>query len=282
MDPIVARKCWRTLEPYHGLVYFASEATERYAALGIEGQNGYFASRAAPMGAVPAEVVIATFYNFHPALVRAAVPAVWAEATPSQLVDARLAGIDVALRDVLGDDAVRSGEVLEAAGIAQRATDTCRPEGRPLYAGHASLDWPDEPHLVLWHAVTLLREFRGDGHVAALLDADVAGCEALVMHAATGEVPAAALQSTRAWSDVEWAAAVERLAERGIVDAEGGFTDAGRTMRAEIEGRTDALALAPWASIGDDACAALREMVRPLSRAIVESGRFGFDARQPR
>ena len=173
--------------------------------------------------------------------------------------------------------------MLEAAGSTRRAAEACRPEGRPLYAGHASLEWPDEPHLVLWHAITLLREFRGDGHVAALLEADVDGCEALVTHAASGEIPAAALQMTPR---------VERRRVGGCGRAPR-RTRPGRRRPAaspmpdarcagEIEGRTDALALAPWASIGEDACAALRETVRPLSRAIVESGRFGFDARSPR
>ena len=90
MTAVLARKMWRTLEPYHGLVYFTPHAAAAYAALGITGQAGYFASRAAPMGPVPAGVVIATFYNFDPRLVRAAVPAVWRAASPVDITAARL------------------------------------------------------------------------------------------------------------------------------------------------------------------------------------------------
>ncbi|HYZ92884.1 MAG TPA: hypothetical protein VFA34_10900 [Actinomycetota bacterium] len=272
MDPIVARKMLRTLEPYHAWVYFAPEPRERYAALGItDGRMGYFASRSAPMGAVPAEVVIATFYNFNPELIRRSIPAAWSIASPDKLVAARLEGADAMLRRTVGD-AIASPEMAEAAELARRAAGACTPEGRPLYAGHAGLDWPDEPHLVLWHAQSLLREFRGDGHIAVLTAAGLSGCEALVTHGAAGEVAPETLQRSRAWSDDDWNAAVVSLRERGWVNAEGSFTDHGRTQRDVIEDRTDELAMAPWEEIGEDACTKLRALVRPWSKAIVESG----------
>ena len=102
MEPIVARKTFRTLEPIHGLVYFAPEATDEYAALGVTGRSGYFASRAAPMGAVPAEVVIATFFNFEPGLVRRAMNGVWDLVTPAALIDARFRGAKAALERAAG------------------------------------------------------------------------------------------------------------------------------------------------------------------------------------
>jgi hypothetical protein len=274
VEPITARKAWRTLEPYHGLVYFAPEPAAAYAELGITGRDGYFASRAAPMGAVTGAVVQATFFNFHPTVVHRSIPAAWAVAGPSDLVAARFAGADLALRRAVGaaldPDAVRA-----ALAIARRATEACEPSGRPLYAGHAALAWPDEAHLALWHAVTLLREFRGDGHVACLVDAGLDGCEALVLHAATGEVPRAVLQTSRGWSDDEWAAAVDRLAGRGLVTDDGAFTDAGRAHRAAVEARTDELALAPWRAVGDEAVEELRGLVRPMSKAIVDGGGLG-------
>jgi Helix-turn-helix family len=276
MDPVIARKTWRTLEPYHGLVYFAAEPTERYAALGIDGQDGYFASRAAPMGAVSAEVVVATFFNFDPRLVRHALPAAWENATPGAVLEARLAGIDAALPRTIGDEACSSGEMARAAELALAAARSCAPEGRPLAAAHAALDVPDEAHLVLWHAITVLREFRGDGHVACLVEAGIDGCESLVLHAAMGEIPARALQATRGWSDDAWAAAVDRLRARGWVETDGSFTAAGRGIRQAVEDRTDELALEPWRVLGEDGCAELRALVRPWSKAIVAGGAFGL------
>ena len=276
MDAVVARKCWRTLEPYHGLIYFSPSAAAAFEAIGLEPRHQYFASRAAPLGPVPAEVVIATFYNFHPQLVRAAIPEAWERATPARILEARLTAADRALREALGDS-LDSPAVAEALSLARVAAEAASEDltGRPLFAAHASLDWPDEPHLALWHAVTLLREHRGDGHIAALLVDEVGPCEALVMHAATGDVPVDVLRSTRAWSDVEWATGEETLRGRDWLDETGALTEEGRKHRAWVEERTDELALPPWAALGEDGCARLRELVRPLSRAISEGGALG-------
>ena len=274
MEPLIARTTWRTLEPLHGMIYFVPEAAERYAAAGITNDRaGYFASRAAAMGEVAADVVIATFYNFHPDVVRRAIPHAWTEASATSLLAARLDAADAALRRALGD-AIDGDEVTRAAEIAREAAlVACEHlEGRPLFAGHAGLDWPDAPHLVLWTAQTMLREFRGDGHIAALAVEGISGCEALVMHGASGDVPATVLQASRAWSDDEWSATVDRLADRGLLDGSGAFTDAGRSLRQAIEDRTDRLAMLPYAAIGEERCAELRELARPLSKAVVDGG----------
>jgi hypothetical protein len=277
MDAVTARKTWRTLEPLHGFVYFAPEALEELTAIGLSPEVGgtYFPSRAAPMGAVPAEVVIATFYNFRPSVVRASIPRAWGIVTPEEVIAARLRGADRALRRMLGAGA-DSPDVAEAAELARqvalRAMET--PEGRPLFAAHASLDWPDEPLLVLWHAQTLLREYRGDGHIAALVTESVSGLEALVLHAATGEFPAAGLQSTRGWTDAEWASATEALRARGWVDEGGHLTETGRAHRQSVEDCTDALALAPYAAIGEEGCTRLRALARPFAKEVAGSLRL--------
>jgi hypothetical protein len=275
-DPEVARKTWRTLEPVHGLVYFAPEPAAGYADLGVTGRAGYFASRAAAMGAVRAEVVIATFFNFRPSLVFDALPRAWDAAPPPEWLTARLDGIDAALRRVLGADVVASDDMRLAADLIAPAAAAVADHagGRPLAASHAGTPRPDAPHLALWHSITALREHRGDGHIACLVEAGVDGCEALVLHAATGDVTRGVLQTTRAWTDDEWAAALDRLASRGWVGADGAFTDEGRARREAIERRTDALAAAPWAAIGEEACEQLRQLVRPSSKAVVAAGTF--------
>ena len=276
MEPIVARKTRRTTEVYHGMVYFVPEAAARYAPLGIEGFSGYFGSRAAAMGAVSAPTVVSTFFNFRPELVHDAIPACWEAAPPERWWDARLEAVDAALRRIMGDDHPAAPETARAAELATTAARSARTEGRPLAAAHLAQDVPDEPHLALWWGITVLREHRGDGHIAALVDAGLGGCEALVLHAATGEVPALALRTTRAWTDGEWAATVEGLHARGLVEADGSFTDAGRALRDEIEDRTDRLGLQPYEAIGEDGCAELRSLVRPWSTAIVSGDDFGF------
>lgn len=269
VEPAVARRLWRTLEPCHAVVYFAPEARQAYAAAGLKGGwMGYFASRAAPMGPVPAPVVTATFFNFSPAMVARAIPDAWRLSTPERVLAARFAVADAALGRSFGGPA----EVREAADLARRAAEGCDPAGRPLFAGHSSLEWPGEPHLALWHAATLLREFRGDGHVAALVAEGLDGCEAHVTLAATGAVPRATLQPNRGWSDDDWAAAEARLAARGWLDAAGALTDAGWAGRRAVEDRTDRLALAPWERLGEAACARLHDLASSLSRLVVERG----------
>ena len=274
MDPITARKTWRTVEPIHGMIYFAPEADEQYRLVGVtDRQAGYFGSRSAAMGEASAELVIATFYNFNPESVRAAIPMVWQEVRPEEFVDARLVAADHALRRLLGD-AVASAEMVAASRLARNAAlAACdRLEGRPLFAGHASLAWPDQPHLVLWHAQTLLREFRGDGHIAALVAEDVSGIEALIMHGGTGEIGPEVLQNTRNWSDAAWTSAVDRLIGRGLLDPDGTLSRLGAERRQWVEDRTDTLALAPYEAIGEEGCDELRQLVRPFSRAIVAGG----------
>jgi len=273
MDPQVAHKTSRSLEPYHGVIYFLPEATDAYAKLGVTGRDGYFASRSAPLGKVSAGVVIATFFNFNPSLIHHAIPSAWEQTTPGAMLDARLEAIDSGLRRLLGD-VVDSADVARAAELARAAADACTNPGRPLYAGHATLPWPTEPHLVLWHAITLIREYRGDGHIACLVAEGLDAVEALITHAASGAVPRIALQSSRAWSDEEWDAGVARLAARGIVTDDGEFTPEGTALRQRIEDQTDVLGLPAWEAIGEDACQQLREIVRPWSRTIVDSGTF--------
>ncbi|WP_405816620.1 hypothetical protein OG241_18575 [Streptomyces sp. NBC_01390] len=270
---VFARQTWRTLEPYHGAVYFSPEAASQYAELGVDARTGYFASRSAALGTAPAGLVIATFNNFNPRLVRRAIPAAWEVATPQQFTAARLAGIDATLRRILGED-ISSPALARAAELARTAAEVTvsHLHGRPLFAAHAALPWPDAPHLVLWHAQTLLREFRGDGHVAALLTAGLSGLEALVTHAATGEISAAALRDSRAWTEEQWEQAVRDLRERGWLDEgpQPALTEDGTRRRAEIEHNTDRLAALPYVTLGPAACAELRSLVRPFSLAVAK------------
>jgi len=284
MTPENARRTWRSFETVHGMIYFTPDAAEHYAAAGVgHHRTAYFASRSAPMGAVPSEVTIATFYNFSPALVRKAMDGVWQHTTPEAVLAARLTAADSSLTRAFGADVLASAELKEAAEQLRRAALVAaeRPEGRPLFAGHASLPWPDEPHLVLWHAQTLLREFRGDGHIAALTTEGLTGIEALISHGASGDVPAPVLQKSRAWPEDAWNAAVAGMAERGLVDESGTFTDDGRAQRARIEETTDRLAVAPWAALGEDTCARLRATGKKLSRLVIDAGLMGAMAQPP-
>ena len=276
MDPLTARRTWRTPEMIHGFIYFAPEHTQAYAALGLSARAGYFASRSAPMGAASAELVIATFFNFEPAYVRREMAGVWDNVTPAALLDARRDATGAALRRILGPEVAESSDVEDAAGLARRAAEAAcaHLSGKPLFAGHASLPWPDDPLLVLWHAQTLLREFRGDIHIAAMTAEGIDGCEALVTHAATDDMTRKLLQGSRVWSDDQWDAAVEALRTKGHLDSEGAFTDKGAESRQRIEDQTDAGALMAYVALGDDGCKRLRSLCRPMSQTIAAAVQF--------
>src|SRR4051794_20180045 len=156
---------WRVLEPYHAVTYFSPEARQAFKDAGLRGfWMGYFAGRAAPMGAVGPGVVTATFFGFRHDMVAKALPDAWGFATPTDVLTARLNGVDASLRPLLGDR-LDGAEVAEAASLARTAAEAAGRAGRPLFAANADLPWPAEPHLALWQAATMLREHRGDGHV---------------------------------------------------------------------------------------------------------------------
>lgn len=262
------RTLFRSLEAVHGMIYFAPEADTRYASVGLDRPGGYFASRAAALGAVGADVVIATFYNFNPEIVRARIPQAWEKVTPQRMIELRLEAADEALGKVLPDDLKEITELARRA--AERAGEM--PQGRTLFAAHAGLPWPDETRLQLFHAQTLLREFRGDGHLAALLRHNVTGIEALVLHAATGDYPAEVLRRTRVWSEEQWAATVEDLRSRGLVGEDRLLTEKGREFRQGIEDDTDRMAAPAYDVLSDHEKQRFVELAAPLSKAVVDGG----------
>jgi hypothetical protein len=233
-----------------------------------------FALRSAPLGPAPAELVTALFYNFHPGLVRRAVPDVWSVASPQRYLGVRLEAVDAALRRLLGAELLASPRMAEAAEIARSAALAAPTAGRPLAAANAALDWPDPPHLQLWQAQTVLREHRGDGHVAALLTAGFDPVETLVLFAADQDLDGDWLRARRGWSEAEWAQARERLADRGLIEPAGPLTPAGRAAREGVERCTDELADRPWAEVGEERADRLVELVAPLVAAIVAGEGF--------
>ena len=269
----------RAMDVLHGVSYYAPEVDQKLADAGLRpGRMCYFASRSAAMGAVSAGVTTATFYNFNPALVARHIPRAWGLASLDDILAARLRGADRALRRLLGDDVALSPAIHEAADLARAATVELSPQGRPLYAAHAELPWPAEPHLALWHAATLLREHRGDGHVAVLLGSGLTGLEALITHTATGRgFTVAAAKATRGWSDAEWAIGQAGLRAREILDDDGGLTAAGMELRNAVERATDELGAAPWITIGPEATDRLIDLGRGLSRQLLASGAFSAD-----
>ncbi|MDQ0698154.1 MULTISPECIES: hypothetical protein [unclassified Streptomyces] len=268
------RQMWHLLEPLHAVLYYAPEAFDEAAALGYDVEErwaSYFAWRAAPLGAVGTEEAVRTFHSFAPAMVERHVPGIWATAAPDAVLAARLRAADRSYRALFGDR-VEGPQFAEAAALARRAAEAVAP-GAPggLGPANSGLPWPDAPHLVLWQAATVLREHRGDGHIAALAGAGLDPVESLVSFAAVGAAPAEVFAS-RGWGAEEWGGALRRLQERGLLAADGTATDAGRELRAKVELRTDEEAAAPWRALGEPGRERLVELLGEPWLEVIGSG----------
>jgi hypothetical protein len=266
------RRLSRTVEAVHTLSYYTPEISQ----LTDDGFRGwwhaYFAYRAAPMGPVPAPVVTAAFYNFAPRMVERAVPGVWDIMAPEAILARRQELVVAAIDRIWGDG--RLAAVLgEAAELADVAVSDLAAEARPLAAAHAALPRPDgSAGLRLWHACTIWREYRGDGHNIALAAAGIDALESHLLMAAHGRGNQATITGIRGWTEDEWAAAQNRLQDRGILAADGSYTDHGRAFRSEIEAATDELSGRPVANLGPDRANRLQELLEAVTADLLESG----------
>ncbi|MFE7135174.1 hypothetical protein ACFVIM_30385 [Streptomyces sp. NPDC057638] len=273
------RRCQDPLNTLHATVYFSPDTARELDALGVTGWGAaYFATRAAAMGAVGPGPVTAAFYNFSHDHIARFLPSVWESASPEKVLAARWRAADATLRRLLGEEVLAAAHLTEAATLAARATEGCSRPGRPLYAAHADLPRPDEPHLALWHAATLLREHRGDSHTAALLAVGLDPLEAVVSHTATGRgMSPRWVLSTRGWRREDWDAAAARLRERGLLDPAGALTAQGTAVRAELEALTDRLDSGPYTHLGAAGVERLTALGRELAGRALSAGAFPAD-----
>jgi len=259
-----SRSMWTLFEPIHAVTYFAPEARTAYERAGLRGfWRGYFAGRAAPLGAAGAAVVTAAFFNFAPAFVARAIPGVWELITPDEALRVRLDGATGALGSLL---AGQEPAAAAAAGLLGQAIGELDFSGRVLASADAALPAPDSGFAALWQAATVLREHRGDGHFAALAAADIDGCEAVVLRCCL-DLRREVLQPVRGWTDEAWDGALSRLAARGWIGADGALTSAGREAHAAVESATDWAASRPWARLAPETTAEIAAALTPLARA---------------
>ncbi|MGW2156922.1 MarR family winged helix-turn-helix transcriptional regulator [Nonomuraea sp. NPDC001699] len=246
---------------------FSEVANEAFLAVGMRNYwDGYFAGRAAPLGTAPPEVVHAVFYNFADGEVARHIPWVWGKITPQEAITVRERGSAAALRQMIGELADSPG-LVRATDLAIRAAFSAPTEGRPLYAGLRALDVPEEPVARLWHVATLLREHRGDGHNAALLAHGIGGTEAHVLMALSLGMRAEEFGRVHHLPKAQLAAVVDGLRDRGLVDADGGFTPAGRETKQRIEALTDDLAAPAYDVLSADELDELAAGLQPIAAA---------------
>lgn len=274
MQTQISRAMFQVYEPIVLTGYDAPELQTICNQLGLnEHRMSYYAVRAAALGPVSAEVVSAAFYHHTLEMVSPAIPLAWSIASPKRIIDARFEAVDQALRRLLPGQ-IESAEITEALELVREAVIGCSIAGRALFAAHAALPWPSEPHLALWHGLNLLREHRGGGHISALMEAGLSPSQAAPMLIAmTGE--ARAIRFSWRWPDDVWNPAVADLQERGWLDDAGALTEKGLAARSHIEDETDGLALGPWLQLGKERTHRLWTLLRDLVQMILDQNGLG-------
>lgn len=269
-----ARRLFELLEPICLVTYFADEPNEELAALGHRTYwDGYFAARAAPLGRVPAQVVDAAFYSFADGEVARHIPSAWETVPPEVSFAAWRRGSAASVRRILGDELSDSPGLARAADLVTQAATSAPTQGRVLYAGWRTLPVPTDPVTRLWHSATMLREHRGDGHVAALLGARIGGTEAHVLSALEmGIHPPTSFGRVHHLPQQRLTEVMDGLRNRGLVDADGRFTDAGRATKERIEALTDELAAPPYDALSAAELDELTTELEPLAATMTAAG----------
>jgi hypothetical protein len=268
MEPM-ARRMFELVEPIGVIPYSADEPNEAMFALGFTDYwDTYFAGRAAPLGLVPAEVVDALFYNFAPGEVARHIPLVWRTTTPEAAIAARQLGCASALRRIL-DDHVDAPAFARATELLLEAASSAPVEGRPMYAALRSIPIPDDVVARLFHAASLLREHRGDGHIAALMVEGVGGLEAHVLLALDMGMPAERFGRIHHLPAAQLAAVVDGMRDRGLIGDDGWLSELGVAVKRRVEALTDDLAAAPYECLSPDELDELVAALEPLAALLV-------------
>jgi hypothetical protein len=262
-------------EPIGANVYFAPEAHANYAKLGLAGFGpGYFCSRGASMGKPTGLVVTSAFGVFSPAIVVPSVNEGWSKTEPEPLLQARYDGATASLRRLLGErgspgepDAKQVGRAVD---LLRRGLDVAEGAGHPLFSGLKSLPFPDEPIGQLWRCCDMLREHRGDSHIAVWTKAMVQPIEIQLMSELQMGIPLKTYSATRGWTPQQMDDALDGMRAKGWVEGDA-FTPDGRAFREQIESDTDEMEVPIADAIGTD-LDELLEILRPWTRAIVAVG----------
>ena len=257
------------VEPIGLIPYSREEPNEEMFALGFTNYwDTYFAGRAAPLGIVPAEVVDALFYNFAPGEVARHIPKVWRTTTPEAAIAARRQGCTRALRRILGD-LTESGDFARGAELLMKAATSATVEGRPMYAALRALPVPDDVVTRLFHAASLLREHRGDGHIVALMAEGIGGLEAHVLLALAMDLPAERFGRIHHLPPAQLAAVIDAMRDRGLIATDGWLSERGRAVKQRVEALTDDLAARPYESLDPNELDELIRALEPIAALVV-------------
>jgi hypothetical protein len=269
-----ARRMFELVEPIGVIPYSADEPNEAMFALGFSNYwDTYFAGRAAPLGFAPAEVVDALFYNFAPGEVARHIPKVWRTTTPEAAIAARQLGCAKALRRILVVH-VDTPAFARAVELLVKAATSAPYEGRPMYAALRGIPIPDDVVARLFHAASLLREHRGDGHIAALMIEGVGGLEAHVLLALDMDMPAEKFGRIHHLPEAQLAVVIDGMRDRGLIADDGWLSEEGHAVKQRVESLTDDLAAKPYDSLEPGELDELMANLDPLATLLLAAQDF--------
>jgi hypothetical protein len=273
-----ARRLRDSLEPIATIGWWSRAASESAGALGLDFFSAYVWGRAASLGAdVAPPVVVSAFGVFEPGMIEGVLTAARATASHPAILEARQAGgtgglaaatgsIDLSVIETLGH------RLMAALGGLDGAA-------RPLFSGLRSLPVPADPHGRLWRAAELVREHRGDGHLAACLAAGLDAAEMNVLTERWLDFPLGEYSATRGFPTARLDQAAASLRRRGWLDAGHALTPDGRTAREAIERATDTSQAGFIAALDDDLDAVITSAAS-VATAVLDAHAAPADARK--
>lgn len=262
-----ARRLRDACEPLAMHAVWSRMTNERLAAQGLNFLTGYVWGRAASLGEPPASLVVAAFAAFDAGLLTGLYEEARSHINRAALLAIRDEATIASLQQILGDE-----DVTFAVATLRRGLAAADATGRALFSGLLSLPWPEDPLGQLWRACDMVREHRGDSHIAAYI---TAGFDPVAMNILTElyvGMPLGSYTASRGWSPDTIAATATRLQAQGLV-SDGALTPEGLRIRDEIEEHTDAMEQPIIDAIGSDLDRLLEQLNR-WSAACIAAGAF--------
>ena len=270
LSPSVSRALWAAAEPIVLLGLAGPEPQEAMTALGMPGQSNFVALRGAPLGKAAPAVVAAAFHGFPRSRFEIHLTPIWEYVEPAAVIDATHAAVAKLMRRIVGAD-LDAAELARVGGLLAEVAASLDVAGRPLAAANQAIESPAEPWAKFWRAWTVLREFRGDTHVAELVAHDLSVIEAQVLGSAwkPEALDVEMLRSSRKLDDEVWQRGQDSLHARGLLDDAGVLTAAGVALRQDIEVRTDIACLRIWSQLSLADLTAVHAFTLALSEVAV-------------
>lgn len=263
-----ARRLRDAIEPLACQAIWSPEAAEDYAALGLDDYlAAYVWQRTAALGVPPTALAVTALGVFAPDLVGPVYEKGVAALSRADVVRIRLDAPGRTLRRELGNADAEAGR---AVALLRRGIDAAETTARPLFTGLRADPWPQDPLAALVHACNLLREHRGDSHLAACAAAGLDPVQSNVLTELWCGFDLLTYTPSRGWSGERMDAAVASLRARGLVEGDG-LSGEGLRFRGELEATTDAMQQTVVDAIGPD-LDALTKQLGEWSDALVAAG----------